>query len=88
MCAWYQPFATPALIHSPSSVPVRIKIACASLCFNIGVCGFEESTVARMCNANNFSVAAQAFLLWDKVKGVVNQGLLNRRQKEMALFLS
>ena len=62
--------------------------ACTSLCFNIGVCGFEESTVARMCNANNFSVAAQAFLLWDKVKGVVNQGLLNRRQKEMALFLS
>lgn len=61
--------------------------ACVSLCYNIGVNGFEESTVARECNANNFPLAAQAFLLWDKVKGVVSDGLLNRRKVESELFL-
>jgi lysozyme len=61
--------------------------ACTSLCYNIGTNGFAESTVARMCNANNFPAAAQAFLLWDKVKGVTNAGLLARRNKEMNLFL-
>ena len=61
--------------------------ACCSLCYNIGVNGFEQSTVARECNAVMYPQAAQAFLLWDKIKGVVSQGLLNRRKIEMGLFL-
>lgn len=62
--------------------------ACCSLCYNIGVGGFAQSTVAKECNAQDFTAAADAFLLWDKVKGQVSQGLLNRRQKERLLFLT
>lgn len=61
--------------------------ACTSLCFNIGQAGFAGSTVARDCNLGNLAGASQAFLLWDKVKGVTNQALLARRQKEMQVFL-
>jgi len=60
--------------------------ACVSLCYNIGISGFTNSTVARMCNANNFSAAAQAFLMWKLVNGKVSAGLMNRREKEMTLF--
>lgn len=62
--------------------------ACVSLCYNIGIGGFESSTVCREINENNFPGAAQAFIMWDEVSGEVNDSLLNRRKKEMALFLS
>lgn len=62
--------------------------ACVSLCYNIGTAGFASSTVAKQCNLGNFQRAANAFLLWNKVNGHVDQTLVNRRQKEKALFLS
>ena len=62
--------------------------ACCSLCYNIGTGGFAGSSVARDCNAGNFPDAAQAFLLWDKVNGEVNNDLVYRRNKEMELFLT
>lgn len=62
--------------------------ACVSLCYNIGQGAFASSTVCKMINENNLSLAADAFLLWDKVQGEVNQGLLTRREKERALFLA
>jgi lysozyme len=62
--------------------------ACVSLCYNIGAAGFASSSVALDCNRHNFSAAADAFLLWDKVDGTVVRGLLNRRTDERALFLT
>ena len=62
--------------------------ACVSLCFNIGAAGFAGSSVARDLNSHQTSAAADAFLLWDKQRGTVLQGLLNRREDERQLFLT
>lgn len=62
--------------------------ACVSLAFNIGVGGFTKSTVAKRLAADDYAGAADAFLLWNKAGGKVIKGLVNRREKEMAIFLS
>lgn len=64
--------------------------AMVSLCFNIGNTGFRSSTVLREHIAGNFAAAAKAFLMWDKVtvdgRLVTSNGLLNRREIEMAMY--
>ena len=55
--------------------------ALCSLCFNIGVNHFSESSVLRHLNESNYAQAAQDFLLWDKPPE-----LIGRRKKEKALF--
>ncbi|MBK8811348.1 MAG: glycoside hydrolase family protein [Acidobacteria bacterium] len=64
--------------------------ALVSLCYNIGVGGFRESTILREIKSGNFPAAAAAFMLWNKgtVKGVkkVLPGLTKRRADERALF--
>lgn len=62
--------------------------ALCSLAYNIGLTAFERSTVRRELNVGHLIAAADAFLLWNKVDGQVNQGLVNRRKAERALFLS
>jgi lysozyme len=59
-----------------------------SLAYNIGLTAFKKSTLLKRLNANYPKTAvADEFLRWNKVKGVINQGLSNRRSKEMELFL-
>ena len=64
--------------------------ACVSLAFNIGVGGFAKSSVLRFINKRQFNDAADAFMLWNKVKKngklVVEPGLTKRRAEEAALF--
>lgn len=67
--------------------PERIA-ACTSLAYNIGVGAFADSTVARKINEGNFQVAADAFGMWIKSKGVVMDGLVKRRGIERDLFMS
>ena len=62
--------------------------ALVSLCYNIGQGAFRGSTLLRLVNQRDFPGAAEEFLKWDHVGGVVNAGLLKRRQVERALFLS
>lgn len=62
--------------------------AMLSLTYNIGSKGFAESTVLRKFNARDLPGAADAFLMWDKVKKVVSEGLHKRREKERDLFSS
>lgn len=59
-----------------------------SLAYNIGKTAFTNSTLLKLLNADapKLQVADQ-FLRWNKVKGIVNQGLVNRRLKERELFL-
>lgn len=59
-----------------------------SLVYNIGKTAFANSTLIKLLNAEapKLQVADQ-FLRWNKVKGLVNQGLVNRRLKERELFL-
>lgn len=56
--------------------------AMVSLAFNIGLGGFERSTVLRQHNAGNRDAAADAFLMWD-----VPSMLRPRREKERLLYL-
>lgn len=59
-----------------------------SLCYNIGVGGFQKSTLIRLVNQKNFSGAALEFLKWNKSSGKVLVGLTNRRNLEKNLFLN
>ena len=56
--------------------------------FNLGCASLSQSALLRYVNAGDFASAAQQFLLWDHVRGVVVPGLLRRRQAEMELFRS
>ena len=61
--------------------------ACVSLCYNIGVKNFSQSSVVRYLNQGNKLAAANSFELFNKDNGVVVKGLVNRRLKEKNLFL-
>ena len=66
--------------------------ALVSLCYNIGMQNFADSTTLRLLNSGDFAGAATAFLRWCKKTNpitkekVVCSGLLRRRQAEVALF--
>lgn len=74
-----------------NQVPERIA-ACTSLAYNIGTQAFKDSTVAKMINADDHVKAADAFILFNKVRenGVLtfNTGLDNRRKLEADLYRS
>lgn len=61
--------------------------ALASFTFNVGSGSEAHSTLVRVLNAGNYMMAAEQFLRWNKVNGVVNAGLTRRREAERALFL-
>lgn len=62
--------------------------AMVALAFNIGLAGFQKSTVLRKHLAGDHAAAAQAFALWNKAGGKVLRGLVNRRADEAALYRS
>lgn len=66
--------------------------AMVSLAFNIGLGGFEKSTVLRLHKAGDKTGAARAFGMWNKAtvqgKLVEMPGLTRRRAAEAALYLT
>lgn len=60
--------------------------ALVSLSYNIGLAGFQKSSVLRKLNADDRDGAAAAFALWNKGGGRVLKGLVSRREREAALF--
>lgn len=64
--------------------------ALVAFCFNVGVGNFTSSTMLKALNLAQYSLAAQQFPIWNKVRidGVltVSQGLIRRRRAELALF--
>ena len=70
-------------------VPIsqNARVACESLAYNIGDAGFEHSSVLREINAGHMAAATRDFRLWNKAGGKVCQGLVNRREAEIKLFL-
>ncbi|HEY0462090.1 MAG TPA: peptidoglycan-binding protein [Pyrinomonadaceae bacterium] len=64
--------------------------AIVCLCYNIGVGGFQGSTILRKLKEGDFQAAAAAFGLWNKgtLNGVKTAlpGLTNRRREERELF--
>lgn len=62
--------------------------ALVSLVFNIGKENFRESKLLFALNKGGYSGAAQAILSWHHVHGRDSNGLIARRKKEQALFLT
>lgn len=60
--------------------------AMVSLAWNIGAAAFKSSSVCRLHRKEDYVGAASAFALWNKVVGVANKGLTNRRAEEAALY--
>lgn len=62
--------------------------ALVSLAFNIVNGAFQKSTLLKHLNAGRYNEAAEQFLVWTKDNGRVSRGLVRRRVREHALFLS
>lgn len=62
--------------------------ALASFVYNIGESQFRSSTLLEKLNTGDFSAAATNFDRWVYDNGKKIKGLINRREKEKALFLS
>jgi len=60
--------------------------ALVSLAYNIGTGAFESSTLVRLLNRGDYRGAQAQFLLWDRSRGSVLEGLVRRRRQEAALF--
>lgn len=63
------------------------SVAMLSLAYNTGIGNFSKSSVLRNFNQGKILSAGDAFLLWNKVHGVVSPGLKRRREAERRLFL-
>ena len=62
--------------------------ALVAFAFNVGPHNLETSHLLGCFNDGDDAGAAAQFGRWDKVGGVVYQGLVNRRAAEVALFNS
>jgi lysozyme len=62
--------------------------AFVSLAYNIGVSGFKKSSALRRFNAGQIMEVPAAMRMWKKAGGKTVQGLVNRREAEVKLFLT
>ena len=62
--------------------------AMVSLAYNIGVGGFSKSSVVRYHNAGDTNATLRSFMLWNKCKGNIINGLVRRRNKEALVYAS
>lgn len=61
--------------------------ALVSFAYNVGVGGFQDSSVLKRVNKGDFAKVPAALGLWNKGGGKVLPGLVSRRQREGALFM-
>ena len=62
--------------------------AFVSLAYNIGVSAFKRSSALRHFNSGDLDKVPDAMRLWKRAGGEVVQGLVNRREAEVQLFLT
>ena len=71
-------------------IPVHLaphqEAALISLCYNIGVNAFTDSTLLRLLRSGDIDGAAEQFKRWNKARGKVLTGLSRRRAAEAAMF--
>jgi lysozyme len=60
--------------------------ALVSFAYNIGLDAFAKSTLLRHLNAGDYSSVPAQMRRWNKNDGKVMKGLVNRREKEVALW--
>jgi lysozyme len=73
----------PALAEAPGK---RI-VAHVSLAYNIGIGAYCKSTVVRRFKEGDIEGSCNAFLMWNKAKGITFPGLTRRREAERKLCL-
>jgi lysozyme len=71
-------------------VPVTLNefSAMVAFCYNVGSAKTRKSSIVRKVNIEDRLGAANAFLLWNRMNGVVMKALANRRARERTLFLT
>jgi lysozyme len=62
--------------------------ALVSFAYNVGVHNLAGSSLLRLINAGNSSLAANEFIKWNHAAGKVLPGLTKRREAEKELFLA
>lgn len=62
--------------------------ALVSFEYNIGYNAFRTSTLLKLLNQKKYKEAAEQFTRWKYAGGKILAGLVRRREKEKALFLS
>ena len=78
-----------AVLKACSIEPNENELAAMTcLAWNIGISGFQKSSVIKAHNRGDHQAAARAFQLWNKAGGVVYAGLTRRRAAEAALYLT
>jgi GH24 family phage-related lysozyme (muramidase) len=63
------------------------QLALLSLRYNIGGPAFNNSTLLRILNSGNYLGTSTRFAEWRLSEGKINQGLVNRRERERQLFV-
>jgi lysozyme len=71
-------------------VPVTLNefSAMVAFCYNVGSGKTRGSSIVKRINGDDRPGAANAFLLWNRMNGVVVKALANRRARERTLFLT
>lgn len=76
-------------VTSLVNLPQNQFDALVSFTYNVGVAGFEHSTVLRLVRANNYDpLIRDAFMMWNKGGGNVLPGLTARRKREADLYFN
>lgn len=73
------------LVHVP--VPDISMAAFVSFTYNVGLGNFKTSTLLKKLNAGDLRGACNELPKWNKSKGKVLKGLIDRRAKEQAMCL-
>lgn len=60
--------------------------ALADFAFNVGVGNFASSTLLRLLSFGRYSEVPDQLRRWNKCAGQVNEGLIRRREAEVALW--
>ena len=75
------------LLDDPGAIPAGSKVAFVSWAYNVGLGAARSSTLIRKANAGDVEGACRELPRWNKVRGRVVQGLVNRRAAELELCL-
>ena len=75
-------------LNSLIKVPINKnqQLAILSLRYNIGPDAFAKSSVLKLLNEGNYTGSALRFADWRISEGVINKGLVSRRERERQLF--
>lgn len=79
-----------AAIERYVSIPVTLNefSAMVAFCYNVGSGKTRGSSIVKKINLEDRPGAADAFLLWNRMNGIVMQALAKRRARERTLFLT